>query len=115
LLFLSSPILKAQPFHYIAPGPDKNLWFTESAKNKIGRITTGGTITEFPIPTPSSIPRGIAPGPDKNLWFTESSGNDIGQVILSARDAPVLPLALRCLSHGGRRELPDIIAVCQRQ
>ena len=32
-------------------GPDGNLWFTEpNDGNSIGRITTSGKITEFPIP-----------------------------------------------------------------
>lgn len=48
----------------ITAGPDGNLWFTEEAGNKIGRITTGGAITEFPIPSPSSLPVEITPGPD---------------------------------------------------
>ena len=39
--------------------------------NKIGRITTAGVITEFPVPTAGSSPVGIAAGPDGNLWFTE--------------------------------------------
>ena len=29
----------------ITAGPDGNLWFTEGTGNKIGRITTAGTIT----------------------------------------------------------------------
>ena len=40
----------------IAAGPDGNLWFTENSANKIGRITTAGVITEFPIPTAGSGP-----------------------------------------------------------
>src|SRR6266567_1171871 len=39
-----------------------------------------GTITEFPIPTASTFPRGITAGPDGNLWFTEYSGNNIGRI-----------------------------------
>ncbi len=39
-----------------------------------------GTITEFPIPTASTFPRGITAGPDGNLWFTEYSGNKIGRI-----------------------------------
>jgi streptogramin lyase len=31
----------------------------------------GQTITEFPIPTPASVPLDITAGPDGNLWFTE--------------------------------------------
>ncbi len=48
--------------------------------NKIGRITTAGTITEFPVPTPDSRPRGITAGPDGNVWFTELTGNRIGRI-----------------------------------
>lgn len=64
----------------ITAGPDGNLWFTEAAANKIGRITPDGSITEFPIPTAASRPRKITAGPDGNLWFTESSGNKIGRI-----------------------------------
>jgi streptogramin lyase len=32
---------------YITTGPDGNLWFTEDAANKIVRMTTSGTVTEF--------------------------------------------------------------------
>src|SRR5260370_35005945 len=59
-------------------GADGNLWFEEYYQNKIGRITTSGVITEFPIPT-ASVTDGITSGPDGNLWFTESTGN-IGRI-----------------------------------
>src|SRR5438128_2358664 len=67
----------------ITAGPDGNLWFTESNANQIGRITTSGGFTEFPLPTTcgSSFgcePIGITAGPDGNLWFTEGGGNKIG-------------------------------------
>jgi virginiamycin B lyase len=64
----------------IAPGADGALWFTAEGTNKIGRITTAGTITEFAIPTPDSAPVGIAAGPDGALWFTELLGNQIGRI-----------------------------------
>jgi virginiamycin B lyase len=63
-----------------ATGPDGNLWFTEYGSSKIGRMTTAGTITEFPIPTASSQPSWIAPSPDGNLWFIEETGNKIGRM-----------------------------------
>ena len=47
---------------------------------RIGRITTSGTITEFPIPTSGSMPHSIVNGPDGNLWFTELQGNNIGRI-----------------------------------
>ena len=38
------------------------MWFSEHTGNRMGRITPDGTITEFPIPTPNSMPRAIALG-----------------------------------------------------
>ena len=64
----------------ITAGPDGNLWFTESTANQIGRITTAGVVTEFPIPTAGSGPVGIAAGPDGNLWFTEANSSRIGRM-----------------------------------
>jgi streptogramin lyase len=65
----------------IIAGPDGALWFTEEGANKIGRMTTGGVLTnEIPIPTAGSLPAEIAVGPDGKLWFTEFSGNKIGRV-----------------------------------
>ncbi len=56
------------------------MWFTESNTNKLGRITTAETVTEFAVPTPSSGPFGIALGSDGALWFTESVSNKIGLI-----------------------------------
>jgi virginiamycin B lyase len=64
----------------IASGPDGNLWFAESSANKIGRITTGGSVTEFSVPTGASTPTGIAAGADGALWFAETSANKIGRI-----------------------------------
>jgi virginiamycin B lyase len=91
------------PVDFLAPTPgaivagsDGNLWFTEvaivfngsvyGAVGRIGRITTAGLITEFPVtpldPTSSGVANisGIASGPDGNLWFTESGANKIGRI-----------------------------------
>ncbi|HEU5380713.1 MAG TPA: hypothetical protein VFV38_35265, partial [Ktedonobacteraceae bacterium] len=67
----------------ITTGSDGNLWFTEVDANKIGRITTDGTITEFRLPPSDGRPRGIAAGPDGNLWFTEWDGSKIGRITRS--------------------------------
>jgi len=69
----------------ITAGPDGNLWFTERGGNKIGRITSSGAITEFPLPTANSYLDRITAGSDGNLWFTEGSvtethGNKIGRI-----------------------------------
>ncbi|HEY8772990.1 MAG TPA: HYR domain-containing protein [Gaiellaceae bacterium] len=65
----------------IAAGPDGNLWFTEYAGSRIGRITTAGAVTEYSAGiTAGSSPYGIAAGPDDNLWFTEFIGDRIGKI-----------------------------------
>ena len=73
------PIASSYPWG-IASGPDGNLWFTEFAANKVGRITTAGVVTEFSIPTAGSSPQGIASGPDGNLWFRRRAANKIGRI-----------------------------------
>src|SRR5208283_1415538 len=64
----------------IAAGPDGALWFTEYNNNKIGRISTSGVITEYPVVSASSCPYSITAGPDGALWFTESHANNIGRI-----------------------------------
>lgn len=94
---------------YITAGPDRNLWFTES--DKVGRITTGGTVTEFPLPAVSLDPILASPcgarlclgeitaGPDGNLWFTGNWFTDQGLASEIGRITPggtitEFPLAL---------------------
>jgi virginiamycin B lyase len=64
------------------------MWFAESARHKIARITPQGTITEFAVPSVPSPAPGytvldrldpsqnayfrIVRGPDGNLWYTGS-------------------------------------------
>ena len=62
----------------ITAGPDGNLWFNESSANQIGKITTGGMITEFPAP--GARPYAISAGPsgDDRLWFTDANNDEIG-------------------------------------
>ncbi|HTX37548.1 MAG TPA: DUF4214 domain-containing protein [Bryobacteraceae bacterium] len=66
----------------IAVGPDGALWFTEAMGNNIGRITTAGTITEFPTAAGSN-PWNIVAGPDGALWFTETGTAKIGRITLA--------------------------------
>jgi streptogramin lyase len=68
----------------IAVGPDgaggKALWFTQYGGNKISMITTGGTITEYPLPVPNSRPGDIALGPDGRMWYVETESQKIGRI-----------------------------------
>jgi len=61
----------------ITAGPDGNLWFTEPVD--IGRMTTTGSLMEFPLPAGSN-PLSITPGPDGNLWFTDGLGGTINRI-----------------------------------
>lgn len=67
-------------FGVITRGPDGALWFTEQCAGLIGRMTTSGAFTSYPIPTPNSSPHGITEGPDGALWFAEYGGNNIGRI-----------------------------------
>lgn len=56
----------------ITTGPDGALWFTESNGHAIGRVTTAGVLTEYPLSTGAFS---ITTGPDGALWFTEQNGS----------------------------------------
>jgi streptogramin lyase len=69
----------------ITTGPDGNIWFTVGGPNEtgvVGRLTPGGTLTQFPVPTHFPGLFGITVGPDGNLWFAETSGK-LGRITLS--------------------------------
>jgi streptogramin lyase len=75
----------------ITVGPNGNLWFTETAVDRIGEITpraASPAIHEFSLPSGdrlgqrvgSSITSAdtIAAGPGNDIWFTEQGSNAIG-------------------------------------
>jgi streptogramin lyase len=75
-----TPTVDSLP-HDITAGPDGALWFTEVSSDRVGRITTGGAITEFTEPDAGpDQPTGITSGPDGNLWFTQLIADEIGRV-----------------------------------
>ena len=68
----------------IAAGSDAALWFTERTPTRIGRITTSGVVTEFPVPPPSvggGFLGEITRGPDGAMWFGEVL--NIGRIDMS--------------------------------
>jgi hypothetical protein len=67
------------------------MWFTEFGGNKIGRITTGGVISEFPVPTQNSGPIDIAAGSDGAMWFAERGGNKIGRITVPTEEPAPSP------------------------
>src|SRR4051794_21456040 len=57
-----------------APGA---IWFTEYYANKVGRITTGGVVSEFSLP---ESPLRVAIGPDGAPWVTTVGGDGSGRI-----------------------------------
>src|SRR6266851_1855100 len=83
---LSSPPTRLRGSLSMRTGcPDGALWFTETLANQIGRITTTGTVTEFPVLTANSRPFGITCQFDRSdghieIFFTEANANQIGRM-----------------------------------
>ena len=71
----------------IVSGSDNRLWFTENGAANIGAITTGGTITEYPLSS-GAAPFGITAGPDDNLWFTVPNQGYVGTITPSGTITP---------------------------
>ncbi|MEZ5141771.1 MAG: fibronectin type III domain-containing protein [Acidimicrobiales bacterium] len=63
----------------ITAGPDGALWFTSTANDRIGRITTTGQITTY-TGLGVDYPQGITAGPDGAVWFTNRGTNSIGRI-----------------------------------
>jgi streptogramin lyase len=80
LSITKTPITGGPKFpNSMTAGPDGNTWFTDFQGNTVGRLTPGGTVTTFPLPSANSIVDTITAGKDGNLWFTEDAGR-IGRI-----------------------------------
>lgn len=66
----------------ITAGPDGALWITERSADKVARMTTDGTFTEWNL-TSGANPQRIVAGPDGAIWFTELRGGQIGRISTS--------------------------------
>jgi streptogramin lyase len=70
---------------FVTTGADSALSFTEagdipSTLSRIGRITTAGVVTEYPIVTGNSHLQGITAGPDGAVWFTVAGNDGVGRI-----------------------------------
>jgi streptogramin lyase len=68
----------------ITAGPDGNLWFAQGHANSLGRMSTSGVLTGFPVPTTDSFPADVTVGSDGNVWFSEANASKIGRVNLAS-------------------------------
>ncbi|HKD18726.1 MAG TPA: S-layer homology domain-containing protein, partial [Thermoanaerobaculia bacterium] len=74
---------------FLTPAADGNVWFTEYFNGAVGRVTPGGTITEFPLGG-NFVPFGIASGSDKAVWFVEQFRNKAVRITTG----PAIPAGL---------------------
>jgi len=78
----------------IAASPDGGLWFT--GNGAIGRITTSGTATVYPLNTNSfatyagGTGLAITVGPDGAMWFAVDGDNAVGRATLSNAASPII-------------------------
>ena len=83
----------ASDLQQIVAGPDGALWFTEQGANNVGRITTAGQITEYPIPNNASGladsgPTGIVSS-GGGLWFLTDIGESTYRMATDGTFTPV--------------------------
>ncbi|HEY9084821.1 MAG TPA: hypothetical protein VIN40_02630 [Candidatus Tyrphobacter sp.] len=67
----------------IVSGPGGLLWFADYGNDRVGTISTSGTINEYTIAA-GAEPIGIAVGSDGNLWVTDFHLNVIYKISPSA-------------------------------
>lgn len=71
----------------LASGGDGAIWFTDFGKNAVGRMTLGGTLTEYPAPHAIAQPAygesQITEACDGALWFAESDSGNVARVDVS--------------------------------
>jgi virginiamycin B lyase len=95
----------------IAVGPDGALYFTETAANKIGRMTTAGDVT-YEVPVPGPLPSGgallggITTGPDNNMWFTA-----LGVPAIGSFTPPSGPITWHTITLSNPPTEPGVITV----
>jgi streptogramin lyase len=81
--------------HEITTGPDGNLWFTEQDNphiQGIGKITTSGTATEYPLPN-AGEPYGVAAGADGKVWFTDDETAQVSHIDTNGTNIVDIPIA----------------------
>jgi streptogramin lyase len=89
----------------ITAGPDGALWFTYSVTAptatgpRVGRMTTAGQATEFPLPSAqSTTPVGpnsrIVSGPGGNLWFTMDSLGATNYIGVASTSGAIMTYAI---------------------
>ena len=62
-------------------GPDGAIWFADNDADRIGRITTGGTVTTYADPAGKvDGPRNLVLAADGHIWFGSPESNRLGRI-----------------------------------
>jgi virginiamycin B lyase len=69
--FTSSALDAVDIPDWIAAGPDGALWFANSYRRTLGRITTSGAISDYYLGNIGDA-QGVTTGPDGSLWLIKS-------------------------------------------
>lgn len=90
--YLTLPSPRANP-EGIVTGSDGALWFADPGTQSIGRMTSAGAFTSFPVPQQNGFTEvfALASGPDGNIWFTDAELNTINR-LTPAGKVTVFPL-----------------------
>lgn len=93
---VTSGITSSANLAQAASGPDARIWFTEFNADKVAAITTGGAVTEYPMPA-GSQPNAITVGPDGDLW----AGGYGGQILRITTSGSFTPYPVAGAHIGG--------------
>jgi virginiamycin B lyase len=75
----------------IATGPDGNLWVTLVGLNAIGRLTTAGVLTTYPLATSNALGSSVIAQQARivrgcnAMWFVETGANRIGRITMAGK------------------------------
>ncbi|HYK52577.1 MAG TPA: hypothetical protein VEV38_03520 [Candidatus Eremiobacteraceae bacterium] len=116
--FVEFPLTLTQVVTAITRGPDGNVWFvgetynanTQSYEGHVGKVTPGGAITEYSIPSSNGgYPGGIIAGPDGNLWVAATNGiqpaSEIVKVTTAGQMTEYAAVDSGSIALGGPRSL----------
>ncbi len=85
------PVARYYGITGVANGPDGAIWFLEGGRNPplVGRITTSGVLTEYPVTAESPL-MNITAGPGLTLWLTGLMAG-VGRISLAPSAAGAIP------------------------
>lgn len=90
----------------IVAGPDGAFWFIESSTNRIGRITTDGSVAEFSL-GPATSASNLDKGFDGGLWFIDQAKNQIDRFDPATHVVSIMQTAEVSRHFNGLAATPD--------